>query len=247
MDKKVLVLVFLFSCCFAFSQQKILIGKVETGTMLSDILVVNLTKEIQTKTDGFGRFSIYADSGDLLIFSAIFVNRKRFLVEDRHFEKEITIQLQPQEIEIETVEIIHSDITSESLGIVPKGQKKYTQAERRLKTATDLNLDYFLLIPTLNFSLDPLINAVSGRTKKLKKGLEIERYNANLKKTYQYLSDELMINEFKIPAYYTEDFRYFLTDNSNFLKAMKTKNKDNIVSTAFSLLEEYKKTISDDQ
>lgn len=246
MDKKLLIFVFLSFCFFSFSQQKILKGKVETGTMLSDILVVNLTKEIQTTTDGFGKFSIYADSGDLLIFSAIFIKRKRFLVEDEHFEKQITIQLETQEIEIETVEINRSDITSESLGIVPKGQKKYTPAERKLKTATDLNLEYFLLIPTLSFSLDPLLNAVSGRTKKLKKGLEIERYNINLQKTYQYLSDELLVNEFKIPEDYTQGFRYFLTDNPQFVQVMNTKRKDQIIFKAFSLLEDYQKLISDE-
>ena len=151
MTKKILVLVFLFSCCFAFSQQKKLVGKVETGTMLSDILVVNLKKETQTKTDVFGRFSIYADSGDLLIFSAIFVNRKLFLVEDRHFEKEITIQLQPQEIEIETVEIIHSDITSESLGIVPKGQKKIHSSRKKTKNRNRLKFRLFSVDSDVEF------------------------------------------------------------------------------------------------
>ncbi|MDD3773643.1 MAG: hypothetical protein PHC38_13445, partial [Weeksellaceae bacterium] len=62
-------------------------------------------------------------------------------------------------------------------------------------------------------------------------------------KTYQYLSDGLLVNEFKIPKDYTQGFRYFLTDNPEFLKIMKTEHKDKIISEAFSLLEDYKKMI----
>lgn len=224
--------------------QKILTGKVETGGVVSDILVVNLTQEIQTQTDDFGVFFISANEGDLLIFSSIFIKRKRFLVEKEHFESNLIIPIEQQQMEIEAVEIIRSNITSESLGLVPEGQKRYTPAERRLKTATDMEL---LLGFGVGFSLDPILNAISGRIKMLKKELEIERFNKNVILTESYISDDLLISKFDIPADYTKSFRMFLVENPDFMKVMETQDKDNIVSKAFSLSEVFQKIIIDEQ
>src|SRR5690554_846166 len=212
---------------FCFSQERIK-GKIKTETPeVSGILVVNLTHQNETRTDGLGRFSIKAEIGDLLIISASHIHKRRHLVEKEDFEKEFELEIEALPLEIEAIEIVRSDITSESLGLVPEGQKTYTPAERRLKTATDLNL---LIGFGFAFSLDPIFNAISGRTKMLKKELEIERFNKNVMLTEDYLSDELLISKFDIPKEYTESFRMFLAENPDFMKVMKTKDNDNIIS-----------------
>src|SRR5690606_31292716 len=169
MNNKVFFLLFFPVFCFS---QEIIKGKIKIETPeVSEILVVNLTSESESKTDGFGRFSINAEIGDLLIVAAPHIHRKRYIVQENDFKKEIEIEVEALPVEIETIEITRSNITSESLGLVPKGQKRYTPAERRLKTATDMEI---MVGFGFAFSFDPILNALSGRTKMLKKELEIE-------------------------------------------------------------------------
>lgn len=243
MKIRLILLLFPVVC---FSQERIFKGKVTAETSVNGILVVNLTRQTQVSTDDFGNFLIKAEPGDLLIFSALHLYRKRYLVEEEDFVQKISIKMEAKPVEIEAIEIERINISAESLGIIPKGRKRYTPAERRLKTAEDANLQYFLLIPTLSFSLDPLLNAMSGRTKMLKKELEIERFEVNLRQTEYYISDEMIVSEFEIPEEYTKGFRMFLVDSPEFSKVMKTRNTKEITSKAFSLAEAYKKLIADE-
>lgn len=242
MKTKILLLFIVPTFCFS---QEFIKGKIKIDTPeVLGILVINLNNESESKTDGFGRFSINAEIGDLLIFAAPHIHKKRHIVQENDFKKEIEIQIEALPVEIESIEITRSNITSESLGLVPEGQKRYTPAERRLKTATDMEL---MVGFGFAFSLDPILNALSGRTKMLKKELEIERFNKNMTLTESYLSDELLISQFNIPINYINSFRMFLVDNPDFMEVMKTNNKDNIISKAFSLSEEFQKIISDEQ
>jgi len=242
MKTKILLLLIFPVFCFS---QEIIKGKIKIGAPeVSGILVVNLNNESEAKTDAFGRFSVRAEIGDLLIIDAAHIHKKRYIVQENDFKKEIEIEVEALPVEIETIEITRSNITSESLGLVPKGQKRYTPAERRLKTATDMEL---MVGFGFTFSFDPILNALSGRTKMLKKELEIERFNRNVTLTENYISDELLTSQFNIPTDYIKSFRMFLVDNQGFMEVMKTNNKDNIISKAFSLSEIFHKIILDEQ
>lgn len=242
MKNSIFILLF-FIEFFCSSQDKNFVGKIETQALLSNVLVVNLTKQAETKTDGFGRFSIKAEAGDLLVFSGEYVKRTRFLIESEHLERENIIALEHQHFQIETVTINKINISSEDLGLIPKGQKRYTQAERRLKTATDSNLEYNWLIPTISFSLDPLINSISGRTKKLKEQLDIEHFNQNMVLTESFLPDEVLIFEFGVPPNYTKSFRIFLVDNSDFLEVLQKGSAADITTQAFVLVKAFEKNL----
>ena len=242
MKTKILLLLIFPVFCFS---QEIIKGKIKIGAPeVSGILVVNLNNESEAKTDAFGRFSVRAEIGDLLIIDAAHIHKKRYIVQENDFKKEIEIEVEALPVEIETIEITRSNITSESLGLVPKEQKRYTPAERRLKTATDMEL---MVGFGFTFSFDPILNALSGRTKMLKKELEIERFNRNVTLTENYISDELLTSQFNIPTDYIKSFRMFLADNQGFMEVMKTNNKDNIISKAFSLSEIFHKIILDEQ
>lgn len=80
--------------------------------------------------------------------------------------------------ELELQEVVVNEntaITAENLGIIPKGQKKYTQAERQLATAGDFKPIMLLGLLGGSMQLDPLINKINGRTKRLKANVEIEK------------------------------------------------------------------------
>ena len=195
MNNKILLL-FLFPA-FCFSQEFIK-GKIKTDTPeVSEILVVNLNNESETKTDGFGRFSINAEIGDLLIFAAPHIHKKRHIVQENDFKKEIEIEIEALPIEIEEVEITRSNITSESLGLVPKGQKRYTQAERQLKTAQDEK------------HLGALINLLSGRTKMLKMLVEMEYEDKRIINLSNIFNEDYFTDNLTIHSDNVMEFKYF--------------------------------------
>src|SRR5690554_2079264 len=241
----ILWLILPFVC---FSQKEIIRGKVIAETSVSGVLVVNLTQQTQVSTNDSGNFTIKAQSGDLLIFSALHLYRKRHLVEADDFRQTLTIEMEIMPYEIQAVEIERGTISAEDLGIIPKGRRRYTVAERRLKTATDWNpeLGAGTMIGA-SLSLDPLLNALSGRTKMLKNELKIERFNRDVTKTTWYLSDQMIITEFEIPEEYTTDFRMYLVENNEFRTILKTEKETLIISTALRHAPSYKLLIADEK
>jgi hypothetical protein len=114
------------------------------------------------------------------------------------------------------------DITAESLGLVPIGQKKYTPAERRVKTAGDWSgtgIDGALL------SLDPLFNAISGRTKQLKAELEVERKEFLQYKINTNFDSEFIMNQLHIPEEFVSGFVFYIVEDEQLKAAAKAKNK----------------------
>jgi len=183
---------------FCFSQEKIFRGKIETGSMLQGILVVNLTKETETKTDGFGQFSIKAEEGDLLIFSSEFIRRKRFLVETEHLNKENIIQLEIKNIEIKAVEIEDYGVNSVGLGLVEKGYKPPTQAERKLISAIGNSA-----------SIINIINTITGRKRMLKNILKMEIEDQRSDYLSEIFEKSFFLETLKIKSEDISEFKLF--------------------------------------
>ncbi|MFA5556250.1 MAG: hypothetical protein WCY06_04790 [Flavobacteriaceae bacterium] len=219
MINKILILLLFPGFCFS---QQIIKGKIITETPeISGILVVNLTTESETKTDGFGRFSIEAKTDDLLVVSAPHIYKKRHLVEANDFKRELQIEVEVQPIEIEAVEInAYSYINSENLGIVPKGQKRYTKAERKLFTAGQMSIG-------TSISLDAIINAISGRTKILKKIVEMERENQRIAYLTNSFPEEFYTETLEILPDNVEEFKFFVLYNLE--KDLPKKQKETYI------------------
>jgi len=222
------ILIWFLFPIFCFSQEKNFRGKIETGALLANVLVVNLTNQTETRTDGFGRFSIKAEEGDLLVFSGEFVRRKRFLIEEEHFGKENTIPLEVQDIEIEAVAIERFDINPENLGLVPEGQKRYTPAERRLRTATNWSPELGVgTMPGVSFSIDPIINTITGKTKMLKNLVEMEREDIRASYLSDVFNDDYFTEKLEIHADNITEFKYFSL--YEILKNIPQKHRTNYI------------------
>jgi hypothetical protein len=132
----------------------------------------------------------------------------------------------------------HPEINAVSLGISPKGIKQYTPAERKLATASSAKLN-----PQ---GLDPLINAISGRTKMLKKELEVEKKERLLAYIGALFDDEYYGETLKIPAKYIKGFQYYCVEEEEFAKSLRSKNKAMIKLLIVPLAEKYNKIIADE-
>src|SRR5690606_20515215 len=135
---------------------------------------INQRTEQSIMSDHSGNFQIFAIAGDTLMFSSTEIIGRRIVLTDDDFTKEILfVQLEVLVNRLDEVIIYkRSNITSESLGLISKNQKKYTSAERKLNTASNA---YESIGLGGSVGLDPVLNWMSGRTAMLKKEVEVEK------------------------------------------------------------------------
>jgi hypothetical protein len=188
------------------------------------ITIVNISNKTTTISGNGGYFKIKAKLNDTIMFSAIHLVGKKHIVTKKDFGKDLLfIKLDIYTRHIKEIMVTNADdLNAESLGLVPKGQKKYTPAERRVKTAGDWSgtgIDGALL------SLDPLLNAISGRTKKLKAELEVERKEFLQSKINANFDSEFIMNQLHIPEEYVEGYVFYIVEDAELKAAAKAKNK----------------------
>jgi hypothetical protein len=204
-------------------------GKIIAGlSNLEGIYVVNLKTEKAAITDKEGRFSIAAAVGDTLLFSAAQFKTVKVGLSQEYFQQDLfCLKMNPIVNQLKEVIVkTYSNINAVSLGIISSNQKKYTAAERKLHTASDLNASASVSgMAGGSISADPLLNFLSGRTKMLKKELEVEKKESYLKQLDNIFDLDYFVNKLRIPAEYVKGFEYYVVENERFITILKSNNK----------------------
>ncbi len=227
--------------------EKVIHGKiVSESAFVSGIEIVNLNNEKIAKTNENGDFFILAKANDVLVFSAKEFEFKRYVIEDEDLVSEIMIiKMIPKIIEIEAVTVEkHPEINAVSMGILEKEAKHYTPAERKLKTAGDFKAYHLLALLGGGMPLDPVINAINGRTKRLKKQVKIEKKEFLLAQIEELYEEGFYVETLKIPIDYVKGFQYYLIENDRFVKILKLNNSAMTTFVIGELAAEYKEMIA---
>lgn len=233
-----ILLFFLLICQLLFGQNDTIIKGVVKAENVSveGIHVVNLVNEKTTVTNAQGEFSIEAKEDDLLVFSAIHLEYARKSISKSDYKaKSITITMFPKTNELEEVVLTeYKRINAKDLGIINYTPQTYTPAQRRLYTAQ-------------SGILDPLLNWISGRTKGLKKELEVEK-----KEGYLVLLNEMFDNNYfhenlKIPELYIEGFKYFIVEEEGVVSPLLTNNKEQTSFILTKLALEFNEFLKDEE
>jgi hypothetical protein len=240
----VLIIILFFFIQSSFSQT-LLKGKVISEVLnLDGIQVINLTNQRSTSTEKGGFFSILAKPTDTLLVSAMQIKGVQLILKSADFSENLFfVRLQPQINQLDEVTIKnYSEINAVSLGIIPKGVKTYTPAQRRLKAAAtpDESLNAGGMAGG-SVGLDPLINMISGRTAMLKKELEVENKERLLVRLSNIYEDAFFVDQLKIPSDYIKGFKIYAIDNVRLVNAIKAKNMTLTSFLIGELAEKYKK------
>lgn len=224
---------------------KVINGQITSNVDLpiEGVNVTNTSNKIMVVSDKYGHFSILAKEGDILNFSIVnyeflrkFINGKEFIIGN------ISIHLTPKSIELEEVIVNkHSDITAENLGIIPKDQVKLTTAERRLQTAGDFKPIHLLGLLGGHLAVDPILNAISGRTKMLKKEVAVEKKEFLMAKLVNLFEDKYYIETLKIPEEFITGFQYYCIEDPYFARSLNDKNKTMSMFLIVGLASEFNK------
>lgn len=216
------------------------------STDLEGVYVINAQTEVMTTTNDLGAFSIAAKPGDEIVFSSIQFKENRVLLQQENFS-DINFSVRLNVVMHQLQEVViknYNGINAVALGIIPGNQKTYTEAERKLHTATALNA-------TANaggmaggsVSADPLLNFLSGRTAMLKKELAVEKKEFFLKLLERMFTLEHFIDRLKIPAEYVKGFEYYAVENDKFTVILNSKNKTSTEFLLGELAVKYKEII----
>ena len=215
-SNKILLLTFLVSHV-ALSQEKIIKGRVvANGNNVEGINLVNLVNEKSAVTDSNGDFSILAKVDDLLVFSAVNMHYKRKIVEADDFQKDIIIiEMEPKINQLDEVEITkYVNLTAYNLGIIKFKPKVYTVAERRM------------------------IARVGSRAER-KARVEGEKKLMLIERIGILYSDEYFIKVLKIDPDYVMAFKYYCSEQPDFMKIVNSRVKDKIKLAIIELARKY--------
>ncbi|MFN7099688.1 MAG: hypothetical protein ACK4M4_04865 [Flavobacterium sp.] len=223
-------------------------GRVEVARAdAAGIYVANRASGVVVQTDQEGMFEINAKVGDALCFVAPQFKEFCLTLTADDLKKEfLTVFLKRIVNELDEV-VVQEKLSASSLGIIPKGQKVYTPAERKLYTATHLNASANAgTMAGGSISADPLLNWISGRTKMLKKELQVEKKERYLQQTQALFSADYVVNKLKIPADYVKGFEYFAIEDPQFVSSLQSKNTSMSHFLINDLAFKYKKILSEE-
>ena len=228
MHKKLLLLILLLPFLIFAQNDSIIKGKIVSELKnLEGVHIINITNIAGTVSDAEGYFSIKGKVSDTLLFSAIFLEKKKHIITKEEIsQKLILIPIAPStEFLKEVVLTDYPNINAVSLGILQKAPKSYTKAERRLKAAGQFKWYSPLLIPLGGMSVDGLINEITGRTDVLQQELIIERKEILQEKTLDYFDKDYLIKTLNIPEEYVDGFVFYVVEDVSYTNAMKAQNK----------------------
>jgi phage anti-repressor protein len=88
--------------------------------------------------------------------------------------------------------------------------------------------------------LDPLLNKINGRTKRLKKLVVLEKKEKYFQLISEWYDEEFFITKLGITPDYVNGFKYYLVENENFLQVLESKNNQKTILFMVALSQEYK-------
>lgn len=194
---------------------------------LGEVNIFNLRSESVTTSNESGSYSMFVKVGDTLQFQSLQIETKKIVIGKEDLTKPLlATTLVPKTIDLAEVEIKdHSNINAVSLRILDKPAKKYTPAERRLRTAEEFHWYSPLLIPVGGMSVDGILNSISGRTAMLQKEVAIERKERMMEKIENQYKQDYFTKKLRIPEEYVKGFLYYIADDTQLSVYIDKKNK----------------------
>lgn len=217
---------------------------------LQGVSIINQTKNTSTISNEIGFFEIKASLADTIYFSYLGMQEVTRYVTSKELEAELVkIKMYEKSFELKEVEVTkYSSVNAVALGIIPEEMKEFSQYERKLANAGDFKPIHLLdLITKGALPLDPIFNAINGRTKRMKHAINLEQKQEQyqfLETNYtEYAQVELNIKEEQVGLFFTyivenedlaysiknheeDKFRFFLMEQWNTFKGNKEKQTD---------------------
>lgn len=207
-------------------------GQVKASANTYGIHIINKTSSKFTITDDDGKFVIPAKQFDTIMVSGVQYKLNEFVVNDIIMQsKRVTINLEDKVNELDEVvvgKVLTGDLISDiensdakreinfyDVGIPGYTGRRKTQTERRIYEAKSGGG----LVP-----LNPLINWISGRTKRLNEQLEREKIESAVSNINSKYTEILFENQ-TLSETQQKEFFYFSADDPKFMGLYRSGNE----------------------
>ena len=231
------MLLLLLPMSYLTAQTKLLKGRVTARSgEVTGVTVQNLTSRRATITDVDGNFTIRAATGDTLVFSAVQFKRKQVPVTDALFATAfVVVPLEEFVNELKEVVVqpfglsgdlgkdldglqLQNEVSAVALGLPNAGKAHPTQSERLLAEANGgaWSLGAGAVGAGTGIPINPIINAITGRTKRLKNRVKVDRTYARTQNVRREVTDSIFEVELQIPKTKIADFMYFCEVDQEF-------------------------------
>lgn len=255
-------------CCMVFlataqdKPSKELKGRVTSADKdVVGVVVQNISTEQAVITDMEGNFAINIQRNDTLVFSAVHFKRKIVPVTPLLYNTNF-VEVPMEEFVNELKEVVvmpynlsgdlgqdlgkltlEKDVSAEALGLPNAHQKIPTQSERMLQEASGMSVTAGGGLGGAGgaVSLNPIINAITGRTKMLKNRVKVDKTYARTQRVQDFYVDSLFVTTLKIPMEKIDDFMYFCEVDEAFQKTVDTQDKLKILDFMMEKSRAYRK------
>ncbi len=212
---------------------------------IPDVHVMNTSAGKATISDQEGRFSIDVTMGDTLLFSAVQYRRRSLVISASILESKIAyITLEEFVNELDEVVVrpynlsgdlirdmqqmkIDRVVTASTLGLPNAYVKPMMQSERLLREAS---IGPFSIGMLTSIPFNPLINAISGRTKMLKKRVARDKKYLLTQRVRNYYPDSIFVKRLGIPEESIADFMYYCEVDEKFDSIVATDDHMKILN-----------------
>lgn len=181
--KNTLSLLFLLFFCSLQAQERVQVRGliVKNDTLVENVHIRNISTGKFSLSDASGEFRLTMGVGDTLLFSHVGMKDLITFTRDEDLRQDpLVFRMTESSMELREVLIDEtSKINAVSLGIIPRKIEKLSVNERRLRTAGDFKPLHLLGVIGGAVSIDAILNAINGRTKKLKRNITIEEKQRN--------------------------------------------------------------------
>lgn len=228
------------SAISGYCQEEILLkGQIIFSSLnMSEINIINLSTNFGTVNNAEGKFEITVAVGDELLFSSIQYEPKYVTINQEIFDKRwFQVKLVPAINELQPVTISNIDLSgslvsdielvetepyfSNSTFGLPEPLPRLSVEDRRLYTATTGG---FGIIP-----LGLILNAISGRLKKLKRLKDYAELDRLVESGMNSMEIDFFVSECDVPKIYVASFIYFCAENSDFRTLLNSGNELDLV------------------
>ena len=185
-------------------------GRITTDTVgMGNVYVINKKLGTEVKTDADGNFSIGVKPGQtLVVYSDVIDPREFYISADSFINPPYIMAVELRGFNIEEV-VIEQTVTSEGLGLVPKGQKRNSPEQKRV-----------MAYQGNTTGLSGVVNFLKGRLflEKLKTKYAIkEMHLFALQRLY---TEAQLVRDFSIPAEYAKAFYFYAVDDERIAVAL---------------------------
>lgn len=242
----------------AFSQTIEIEGVVIGNTDVENIHVINKTSNKFTTTNKLGAFTIEVKLQDTIVFSSVQYKLKAVAVIPKIIsEKRMVVLLQENVNILDEVVVgkvltgnLDSDIKNSDakrpidfydVGIPGYTGKTKTQNERKLYEAD--HGKYVAIGLGVGLNLNKILNAVTGRTKKLKERVRKNNNDELLRKIKEDITENFFII-YPLDESLRTDFFYFSSEDENFEARCKDKSDIEILEFLAEKIQAYKANLN---